>query len=164
MSMPLRAVIGARLGAVRCQRRWYKIRVEKKVYTGYERLRLHKEAFKTAAEPIIESQMYTPEVLKPDNLTKCCHRLVAFQLHQPELLERYAVRAEELAAQLVPLQFSLILNAFARAFHRHDQMLTAFSKRMLPKLHQFQVADIARTCNAYAKLREQDEARLRRCH
>ncbi|CAE7702130.1 unnamed protein product, partial [Symbiodinium necroappetens] len=65
--------------------------------------------------------MYTPEILKTENLTRYCIRLVAFGLHMPELLDRYADRAEELAAQLQPNQFGLILNAFARASHRHEK-------------------------------------------
>eukprot|EP00913_Durusdinium_trenchii_P004890 g4539.t1 len=79
--------------------------------------------------------MYTPEALKTKNLTKFCNHLVAFGLQVPELMDRYAARAEELAAQLTASQFTIILNAFARASHRHDAMLKTFSKRMLPKLH-----------------------------
>ncbi|CAE7781591.1 unnamed protein product [Symbiodinium pilosum] len=118
--------------------------------------------------------MYTPEVLKTENLTRYCTRLVAFGLHMPELLDRYAQRAEELAAQLQPNQFGLILNAFARASHRHDKVSIAIrvecSRNMmgLMLLHKaldcmlvqrtrFVPADIGRACGAYAKLRERDE-------
>ncbi|CAE7681035.1 unnamed protein product [Symbiodinium sp. KB8] len=106
--------------------------------------------------------MYTPEILKTENLTRYCIRLVAFGLHMPELLDRYADRAEELAAQLQPNQFGLILNAFARASHRHEKMLKSFSKRMMPRLPQFVPVDISRTCGAYSKLREHDEVLFRR--
>eukprot|EP00439_Symbiodinium_sp_Y106_P059715 s699_g8.t1 len=101
----------------------------------------------------------TSYILKTENLTRYCDRLVAFGLHVPELLDRYADRAEELAAQLQPNQFGLILNAFARASHRHEKMLKSFSKRMMPRLPQFVPVDISRTCGAYSKLREHDEAR-----
>ena len=77
-------------------------------------------------------------------------------------LDRYAVRAAELAPGLNPSQFSVILNAFARAAHRHDEMLKTFTRRMPPKLQHFTPMDICQTCNAYAKFREREEGLFRR--
>ncbi|CAE7414807.1 unnamed protein product [Symbiodinium natans] len=153
------------LGARSARSFSFKVKGKKSVQSIYDRQnkqRAHREAFETAAQPIIESEMYTPEILKTDNLTRYCIRLVAYGLHMPELLDRYAERAEELAAQLQPSQFGLILSSFARASHRHDKMLKVFSKRMMPRLPQFVPADISRTCSAYAKLQERDEALFRR--
>eukprot|EP00931_Biecheleriopsis_adriatica_P086878 TRINITY_DN61435_c0_g1_i1.p1 TRINITY_DN61435_c0_g1~~TRINITY_DN61435_c0_g1_i1.p1 ORF type:complete len:679 (-),score=154.41 TRINITY_DN61435_c0_g1_i1:7-2016(-) len=145
------------------RRGFAKVKAQKSEQRMYEaKQRFNREAFEATPETLIQSQLYTPEVLRTDNLTRNCHRLVAYGLQMPELLDRYAARAEELAAQLTPSQFSVILNAFARAAHRHDKMLKTFSKRMVPRLPQFLPMDICQTCNAYAKLREHDEVLFRR--
>lgn len=141
-----------------------KIKAIKSVQTLYDRKKqkFHREAFETSTDPIIQSQMYTPEALKTMNLSRLCHYLVSFGLQTPELMDRYAARAEELAASLDSEQFALILNAMSRASHRHDGMLQSFSKRMLPKLPLFIPRDLARVCLAYAKLQERDEVLFRR--
>lgn len=146
------------------QSRGAKIKALKSVQTLYDRKKqkFHREAFETTTDPIIQSQMYTPEALKTINLSRLCHHLVTFGLQTPELMERYAARAEELAASLDSEQFALILMAMGRASHRHDGMLQSFSKRMLPKLPQFIPRDLARVCLAYAKLQERDEVLFRR--
>eukprot|EP00435_Cladocopium_sp_Y103_P051686 s169_g16.t1 len=146
------------------QSRGAKIKAIKSVQTLYDRKkqRFHREAFETSVDPIIQSQMYTPEALKTMNLSRLCHHLVSFGLQTPELMERYAARAEELAASLDSEQFALILHAMGRASHRHDGMLQSFSKRMLPKLPLFVPRDLARVCLAYAKLQERDEVLFRR--
>ncbi|CAE8695988.1 unnamed protein product [Polarella glacialis] len=141
----------------------YKMRAMKSVQHMYDgKQTWNRDVQEATPEALIQSQMYTPEVLRSDNLTRNCHRLVVYGLNMPELLDRYAARAEELAAQLTPSQFSVILNSFARASHRHDKMLKTFSKRMIPRLPQFLPMDICQTCNAFAKLREHDEPLFRR--
>ncbi|CAK9097843.1 unnamed protein product [Durusdinium trenchii] len=148
---------------VQLQVRWAKIKALKSEFKlERNKQKNHREAFETPTDPILQSQMYTPEALKTKNLTKFCNHLVAFGLQVPELMDRYAARAEELAAQLTASQFTIILNAFARASHRHDAMLKTFSKRMLPKLHMFLPIDFSQLCNAYAKLREHDEVLFKR--
>lgn len=111
---------------------------------------------------LMQAQMYTPEVLKSENLTVNCFRMVAYGLHMPEILDRYGERAVELAAALRPDEFSKILTAFARAEHRHEGMLRAFTRYIPARLPQFLPMDLSQTCNAFAKLRQRDEEFFRR--
>lgn len=120
------------------------------------------EVLEASPDTLMQAQMYTPEVLKPENLALNCFRMVAFGLQMPELLDRYGERAAELAASLRPDQFSKILTAFARAEHRHEQMLQAFTRHIPARLPQFVPMDLSQTCNAYAKLREREENLFRR--
>lgn len=122
----------------------------------------HKEIFDAMPERFMQSQMYTPEALRAEGLATNCHRMVHFGLSMPELMDRYAARAVELAPNLSPLQFSLILSAFARVEHRHEQMLQTFTKHIPPRLPNFLPMALSQTCNSYAKLRERDEALFRR--
>lgn len=123
----------------------------------------YKEELKQSRpETLMQAQMYTPEMLQTENLTLNCFRLVAYGLHMPEILDRYAARATELAPRLRPSDFSKILTAFARAEHRHEGMIKAFTRYIPARLPQFLPMDLSQTCNAYAKLREHDEGLFRR--
>jgi len=113
-------------------------------------------------DTLMQAQMYTPETLKSEGLALNCFRMVAWGLHMPELLDRYGERAVELVRELKPSEFSKILTAFARAEHRHDQMLRAFTRYIPARLPMFVPMDLSQTCNAYAKLRERDQALFRR--
>mmetsp|Transcript_78182 Transcript_78182/g.148564 ORF Transcript_78182/g.148564 Transcript_78182/m.148564 type:complete len:715 (+) Transcript_78182:276-2420(+) len=140
--------------------------------TSEERRTLHRrlnvkqpyrqEVLEASPDTLMHAQMYTPEVLKSENLALNCFRMVAFGLHMPELLDRYGERAAELASTLRPDQFSKILTAFARAEHRHEQMLQSFTRHIPARLPQFLPLDLSQTCNAYAKLREREENLFRR--
>lgn len=121
-----------------------------------------KEARDSTPQTLMQSQMYTPEALKSEGLSVNCHRMVQYGLSMPDLLDRYGARAAELASGMTPLQFSLLLSSFARAEHRHEAMIKAFSKYMPPKLPSFLPMQLSQVCNSYAKLRERDEALFRR--
>ena len=61
--------------------------------------------------------LHATETLQPHDLTYNLNRLVRARLHTAELLNQYAARAYSLSGKLRPKEFSLILNAFARAKH-----------------------------------------------
>ncbi|CAK0796383.1 unnamed protein product, partial [Prorocentrum cordatum] len=134
-------------------------KARKSVYRPFESIKpAHKQAKENSPEILMQAQMYTPEALQSEALVRNCFRMVAYGLASPDLLDRYGARAAELSAGMKPSQFSVLLNSFARAEHRHEQMLRSFTRRMPPRLPRFVPKDISQVCHAYSKLRERDEA------
>eukprot|EP00929_Paragymnodinium_shiwhaense_P014469 TRINITY_DN122377_c0_g1_i1.p1 TRINITY_DN122377_c0_g1~~TRINITY_DN122377_c0_g1_i1.p1 ORF type:complete len:728 (+),score=167.40 TRINITY_DN122377_c0_g1_i1:169-2352(+) len=121
-----------------------------------------KEAQEVGPEALMQTRMYQPEMLSSDQLALSCHRMVLYGLSMPELLDRYAVRATEIAHTMKPIEFSLCLSAFAKAQYKNEEMLKAFGRNMMPKLPNFLPMQLSQTLNSFAKLRERNETLIRR--
>lgn len=128
----------------------------------YEKVHKMNTAVNSTPETILQTQMYTPEILGTINLTENLNRMVRFGFSTPDLLDRYAERACKVVAQLTPKQMAQIIQRLAQARHRHEEVLRLFSKWMLPRLAQFTPQDLCFACSAYAKLKERDEALFKR--
>jgi len=111
----------------------------------------HAERKESSIDHLAQGQLYTPEALQTIQLTIHLNKLVTFGYEEEGLLQRYGDRAALLAQGFKPKELGLILNAFARTKHLHEELLSTFATTIPPRLPGMNPQGLALTCNAYAK-------------